>query len=307
MKHTWKITSVLIVMFFITQLFGIFIVSRYSPETISYQNESGELVNETTYNLPYWMDPPEGITPGSSLVSIVFALIFAVFIMLILIKYKIELVLRIWFFVVVALALGISINAIVISFPYSQLISILLAIPLAFFKIFKRNIILHNLTEMAIYPGIASIFVPLLNIWSVVILLIFISIYDIYAVWHAGFMQKMAKYQIQKLKLFSGFFIPYLGKKERQMIKDIKKSGKKNAKNVKVSVAILGGGDVVFPIILAGVVLNSLGILHAIIISIGATLALGALFLASKKGKFYPAMPFITAGCLVALGITLLI
>jgi len=68
-----------------------------------------------------------------------------------------------------------------------------------------------------------------------------------------------------------------------------------------------GGGDVVFPIILAGVVLHTLGLWQAVTISIGATIALGLLFHASKKGKFYPAMPFISAGCLVALGLVYLI
>jgi len=130
-----------------------------------------------------------------------------------------------------------------------------------------------------------------------------------YAVWHAGFMQKMAKYQIQKLKVFSGFFIPYMGKKQRQIIAKAAKSKSKKEKDrkVKVSVAILGGGDVVFPIILAGVVLMHLGLIQALLISVGATVALAGLFYLSKKGKFYPAMPFISAGCFVGLGLAYLI
>jgi hypothetical protein len=89
----------------------------------------------------------------------------------------------------------------------------------------------------------------------------------------------------------------------------LEKARKANIKNkkIKVSVAILGGGDVIFPIILAGVVLNVFGFLSASIISIGATLALSILFYYSEKGKFYPAMPFISAGCLIALGIVYLI
>lgn len=71
--------------------------------------------------------------------------------------------------------------------------------------------------------------------------------------------------------------------------------------------AILGGGDVVFPIILAGVVLRQLGLFHAIIISMGATLSLAFLFYISKRGKFYPAMPFISAGAFIALIIAFLI
>ena len=294
-------------MFFITQLIGILVIHQYPQGVKQITDEQGNVKNVKTYNLPYGMDPPENIDPTSTLVSIIIAIAIAVIFMLVLMRYKVEMFLRIWFFVVVALALGITINSLIIKIPHSSLIALILAIPLAMLKLFKRNIFIHNATELLIYPGIAVIFVPLLNIWTVILLLILISIYDIYAVWHAGFMQKMAQYQIKKLKFFTGFFIPYLGKKEKALIKQAKQNEKLKNKKIKVNVAILGGGDVVFPIILAGVVLNSLGILQALMINIGSTIALAFLFYISKKGKFYPAMPFISAGCLIALGLAFLI
>ena len=106
---------------------------------------------------------------------------------------------------------------------------------------------------------------------------------------------------MEKLKIFAGFLVPYVNKKDVKM-KDIKKG-----KNLKVSVAILGGGDVVFPLILAGIVLIERGLIPALIVVLGATLALSLLFYYSEKGKFYPAMPFITAGCLVFLGLSYLV
>lgn len=309
MKHSIKITLLLLGMFFITQLIGIFVISQYSPQTVQVVDPEGNIVNETTYNLPFGMDPPEDVTPKSTLISIVFAIAFAAFLMFLLMKYKVEVLLKLWFLVVIALAIGITINALILNFPYSSLIAILISLPLAVIKVFKRGIFFHNITELAIYPGIAAIFVPLLNVWTIVLLLILISLYDMYAVWHSGFMQKMAKYQIQKLRIFTGFFVPYIGKKQRQAIAKAAKSKSKKIKDkkVKVSVAILGGGDVVFPIILAGVVFNALGLIPALLISLGATAALAGLFYLSKKGKFYPAMPFITAGCFIALGIAYLI
>ena len=306
MKHSIKIVIILLGMFFLTQLIGILVIHQYSPEVKQVVNEQGILENKTIYNLPYGMEPPPDITPSTTLFSIVLAMAIAVVFMLILMRYKVEFFLRAWFFVVVALALGITIYAFISGVKYAQIIALIIALPLAAIKLFKRNIIVHNITELFIYPGIAAILVPLLNIWTVVILLVLISIYDIYAVWRAGFMQKMAQYQISKLKFFTGFFVPYLGKKEKKLIKQAKESNEKD-KKIKVNVAILGGGDVIFPIILAGVVLNQLGIIPALIISVGATLALAFLFYISKKGKFYPAMPFISAGCFLALGIALLI
>ncbi len=300
MKHNLKITFLLLAMFFVTQLIGLFVIHQYSPVVKQVVDENGTITNMTSYNLPYGMDPPQDVTPQGTLISIIFAIAIAVFLMLALMKFKAEILLRIWFFVVVTLALGITFNSLLLKFPHSSLIAIIIALPIAIFKIFKRNILVHNISELLIYPGIASIFVPLLNIWSVVLLLILISLYDMYAVWHAGFMQKMAQYQIEKVKIFTGFFVPYLGKKEREEIKKAKLS-KSKGKKIKVSLAILGGGDVVFPIILAGVVFNALGLIPALIIALGSTLALAFLFYISEKGKFYPAMPFITSGALIAL------
>src|SRR3989344_4988099 len=310
MKHSLKIILILLGMFFITQLIGLAVIHQYSPQIVQIQDQEGNLVNKTIYNLPYGAEPPEEVSPANTLISIIIAIAIAVIFMLILMRYRAEFFLRTWFFVVVTFSLSITIYSFVSTIPYSQFYVLIISIPLAALKLFKRNIIVHNLTELLIYPGIAAVFVPLLNIWTVVLLLILISIYDIYAVWHAGFMQKMAQYQIKKLKFFTGFFIPYLGAKEMMQVKKAKQEGnieKLKSKKIKVNVAILGGGDVVFPIILGGVVLNTLGFMQALIIAIGATIALAGLFYMSKKGKFYPAMPFISTGCLIALGISLLI
>jgi presenilin-like A22 family membrane protease len=113
-------------------------------------------------------------------------------------------------------------------------------------------------------------------------------------------MVNLAKYQIKTMKVFTGFFIPYLPKGMK-----LSKTGK--GKKVKVSIAILGGGDVAFPLIFAGVVYRAVGLIPALMIIAGATLSLILLFIYSKKGKFYPAMPFLTAGCMLGWIISLLI
>jgi len=300
MKHSLKIVVLLLSMFLTTQLIGLAVANVYFTH------------ND---NIPFGMNPPTDVSPTTSLISIVFAIIFAVLLMLVLMKFRTELFLRLWFFFVICIAIGITVNALFMqtllsafsinlfafSMKVSSLASLLIAVPLAFLKIFKRNTLLHNITELVIYPGIAVIFIPLLSVWTAVLLFVFISAYDMYAVWHAGFMQKMAKYQIKNLKVFSGFFIPYLGKKEMDMINSASKNNKLKGKKIKVNVAILGGGDVVFPIILAGVVLRSMGIISALFVTLGALLGLMYLFYTSKKGKFYPAMPFISAGCFLGL------
>lgn len=302
MKHNLKITVIIMIMFILTQFIGIFVVNHYLFD----KNE-----------LPYGLEPPEIETQSDYSIlfgTIIIAFIIAILLFLFLTKFKIEFFLKLWFFVVVVVALSISFFSVTRSFEKFifgiPLIAALVALFLAIIKIYKRNFFVHNLTELLIYPGIAAVFVPLLNIYTIVGLLILISVYDMWAVWHTGVMQKMAKYQIDKLKIFSGFFLPYLSRKVRKKIKNWKKTLKKSElrkKKIKVNVAILGGGDIVFPIITAGVMLKTLGLLSAILVILGAAFGLSYLFFFSEKKKFYPAMPFITGGILVGIALSYLI
>ncbi len=314
MKHSAKITAILISMFVVAQLIGLAVSYAYTPVVKQVVNETtGEVKNITIHELPYGTAPPEELTPRASIISIIIALVIAIAAMLIFMRYHLELVLRLWFFIVVTLALAVVFNALLINIPsfnsyqaYFQAVALIAALPFAYIKIFKRQIIVHNLTELLIYPGVAAIFVAFLSIGTMVFLLILISAWDIYAVWHSGIMQKMAKYQIKKLRLFTGFFVPYLSKKDKLIIEQAKKQ-KIKGKKLKIAVAILGGGDVVFPMMLAGIVLRQFNLLSALLIVVGATLALGYLLYIGEKGKFYPAMPFITTGCLIALAVVYLL
>lgn len=307
-------------MFVVTQFIGLYVINSNPFYLTTEVNGTAQTVTNPDLQ---WIQPPQIQTQsdfGAYLGSIIFAFIIAIFVLFLLTKFKIDFILKIWFFLVVAIALFITFNAVFTKYIlsaslYFTIPAIVLALGLSFIKIFRRNFIVHNVTELLIYPGIATIFVPILNLWSAVILLLIISMYDIWAVWHSGIMQKMAKYQINELKIFSGFFVPYISKRTREQIKKMRKNKKSQLKNkkIKVNLAILGGGDVIFPIITAGVVLSANialpfglhnfvgGLLPAIFVIAGATLGLGLLLLFSEKKKFYPAMPFITSGIFLGM------
>ncbi len=300
MKHNWEITAILLAMFIVTQFIGLYVVNAYSPVQVV----SGNLVNVDSPDLPFGMQSPEIENESdyfrTVLPSLIIAFIIAISILILLMKFNVSFILKIWFFGVVIIAISISLIAI---FPFLQKftwIALLISLPFAFVKIFRRSFFIHNLTELFIYPGIAAVFVAILNIWTIIALLIIISIYDMWAVWKSGIMQKMAKYQIDKVGVLAGFFIPNASKKVKGKIKNMTKSELKKSK-IKVNVAILGGGDVVFPIIAAGVILKTWGLWPAICVIIGATIGLASLFLLAKKKKFYPAMPFISAGIFLGM------
>ncbi len=303
-KHNLKITLIILAMFIATQLIGIYTINFYLSDGIKLPYGFDNQVPQNTGNVP------EIYT--SFLVSLLFSFVIAVAVIMILMKIKSAIIMRAWFFIVIALALGITINILTLKLdlPYASWIALILGILLAYLKMFKRNTIVHNSTELLVYPGIAAIFASFLNLWTTIVLLIIISVYDIWAVWHSGIMQKMAKFQIESLGVFGGFFIPYADKKTKEKIKLLKMRYKNKKipqsvikrKNIKVNLAILGGGDIIFPAIAAGVFLKTFkSIPGALIVTAFASLSLLLLLKFSKKKKFYPAMPFLTMGILLGM------
>jgi len=314
LKHNFKITAILLGMFLLTQFIGLYVVNYYS----STQIVNGEAVKIESPALPFDMAPPEVESQAEYyglFFWILIAFVGAIFLMFLLTKLDWSIILKLWFFLVVIMALSISLFVLTTKLGIERtyfeipLIATAIALPLAFIKIYKREFLVHNLTELFIYPGIAAVFVPILNIYTMIVLLILISIYDMWAVWKSGIMQKMVKYQINKLNLLAGFFIPHADAKTKKEIKLMKGQYKNkkglekalNKKKFKINVAILGGGDIIFPIITAGVVLKTWGLAPALFVIAGATLGLGYLFIRSKKKKFYPAMPFITVGIFLGM------
>ncbi|MFC1686237.1 presenilin family intramembrane aspartyl protease [Nanoarchaeota archaeon] len=324
MKHDSRVIGILILMFVVTQLIGLVVIDSYSEKITKTYVIDGVEKNITLGEIPYDLEPPE-IAPKDAFGSITIAFVIAVVLFFFLSKLRANLLIQIWFTLVVFLTVAVALNGLLLKSyqPLGIEISIVklfpwiagaIAIPLTFFKTIKRNLIVHNVSELLIYPGLAAIFVPILRPWSIVALLLLISVYDMWAVWHSKFMIKLAKYQIENLKVFTGFFLPYVRQTDRVKLKKIQtiKSKSKAMKaikksKIKVSLALLGGGDVAFPLIFAGVVMRwGTGFVPALFVVAGATLGLLGLFIYSKKGKFYPAMPFITVGCLIGWGISFL-
>jgi len=288
MKHTLKITLILLGLFFISQIIGLAVINAYIEHE---KIEIGVTEKATFKELPMNLTRPE-IEEKTSFAYILIAILIVTVAVLFLMKLGGILLWKLWYFLAIWLCLGIALAAFMSSIP-----AMIIAFLTATYKVFRPALIIQNLTEVLIYGGLASIFVPIMNVSSAVLLLIFISVYDYIAVYKTKHMIKLAKFQ-SKLKMFAGLIIPYkLGK--------LRRKGK--AKLVKVRTTVLGGGDIGFPLIFAGVVMKGLmltnvmwlGFLKVLIIPVFTTLSLLYLLLKAEKKKFYPAMPFLTVGCLV--------
>ena len=224
-------------------------------------------VGDDWKNLPLNIERPK-IGGEFSYTSVLMGLIFATILAFILIKFEARIIWKIWFFLSVWFTLMIAFGSVL-----RESLAFVLGLGLALWKIFKNNVYVHNLTELFIYGGLAAIFVPILNVMIASIILVAISIYDYIAVRKTKHMIKLAKFQTA-MKVFAGLYIPY-------------------SKNRR---AILGGGDIGFPLLFTGAVFMQIG-WNALYVTFGVTISLGLLLYYGRKGRYYPAMPYLTAGC----------
>jgi presenilin-like A22 family membrane protease len=343
-KHNWTVTLMLVVLFVLSQVVGLWLINRESTVAINpATNMTAVMFNDTAIGAR-----PE-TTGSGSLIYILIAIAIGTGLVLLIVKFGRTNIWRSWFFLAVWMALWVSLGVLIrfkIWFDYD--IAGILALILTAWKIFKPNIFVHNITEVLMYAGIGLIIVPLFDVTWAIVLLLIISVYDMYAVWKSKHMVAMAQFQT-KSNVFAGLMIPYRQDEKSKKVEIFSNPNKvagrnSNSSSVNASEvtrhgaakiragktspknAILGGGDIAFPLIFIGTVMNGIilklslanpsmalnaikatAFLQSSIIILTSTIALTLLFVFAKKGKFYPAMPFLTAGCLIGWAITLLL
>jgi len=283
----------LVLLFFLTQLIGLSILYKDISIKIGPTGEKEVVHTETV------LGPRPEITGWETFVWIMSGVAISTGLILVIVWLKKVVFWKALFFISVFMTISLALG---VFMPTEY--AFILAFVLAALKLYKPNLFIHNIAQVLMYSGIAILLVPLFDITWIIAVLIVISIYDIYAVFKSKHMVKMALFQT-KSKLFAGLTIP------------LKRGKKVKGKKVKLKSAIIGGGDVAFPLLFAGVVMEnlmkaatvSMGIafLKVLIIPIIVSLTLLFLLIKGEEGKFYPGMPFITTGCLIAYGIVYLI
>ena len=306
MKHPLRITLILVSLFFITQLFGLAVLNHYIVKKVSFEriNNSTVKVVNVSWNSNSLVGPPPKVNQNLSFLFIFIAILVSTLLFFVLIKFRAKPLWGLWYALAVFSASAISLAAFM-----SEVWAVVLALLITALKVKSKNAYIHNLTEPFVYAGVAVILVPFFNMFSIFGLLILIALYDYIAVNKSKHMVSLAKFQLSNGN-FVGLAVP---KSDNSKLKveisklnsNIKKE--KESKKGDDRIAILGGGDLTFPLVFAGVMLKYFPIQKVLLIPLFATIALTLLFAYSKKNKFYPAMPFLTAGCALGYVVALII
>lgn len=301
MKYHPKIILVLTGMFLLSQIAGLAFVYG-DLRVVRTPAGALETVHPETAIGPR---PEVDRETGEPLLFILSGVLIGTLLLLLIIRFARVNFWRVLFFVAVLSTITVALGVFL-----DPLLAFVLAVALAVLKLFKPNQVMHNLTEILVYAGIAVLFVPLFNVFWAAILLLVISAYDAFAVWQSRHMVKMAKFQAGA-GLFAGFHIRFQkGASPGQKAARTERAEREGAGQGE---AILGGGDVAFPLIFSGAVMEWLvtaeqaGKEAAFALTLAIPLVLAAvlllLLLKGREGRFYPAMPFLTAGCLAGLAL----
>jgi len=202
------------------------------------------------------------------IISLPASIIILTVVFILLHKLGLKNILLLWYSLAFITTVFFSLSAFM-----QEIYAVTIATVLLIIKFCSKDEYIHNIAELFVYGGLTVVFLPLLTPKIMIILLILISAYDIYSVFYSKHMIVLAKNQ-ESLNIFSGLKV-----------------------RVDDNVSMLGGGDMAFPLMFASVMLRDYGALHGLLIVYGAVIGLLTLILLSKKNKFYPAMPLITAGC----------
>lgn len=168
---------------------------------------------------------------------------------------------------------------------------------IVFWRIKKPSIFNHNLCMVLALAGIGGIFSLSVSSETVVLLLVLFSVYDFVAVYKTKHMQRMAS-EMARHDAILALVIP-------SRTRDFKTS--LTGKGVKKRSFVLGGGDIAFPLLLAGSLVRE-GLFFSSLVAVFSLFGLFFSFYIFYKKGFKSAMPalppialFSLIGYLIAL------
>lgn len=260
MKYSPITFIAVISLFLVCQFFGLFVATSYK-----------------TVELPYSLTPP-AISGTEAVVMIIISLIVMTFIFYLFSRLKHAKLLKLWFSIALIICISISLSLFI-----GDVLAIIIAVVITIIRLKEKELYVHNLSEILLYGGLAALFAPLFNLFTILLLLLIISVYDYFSVFITKHMITLAKSEAST-NLFTGLLI---------------RNGDEQA--------MLGGGDIAFTLLFATIISFERGLFYGFLSIYLVTACLLGLIVLGKKGKFYPAMPILSIGCSITYLLSLIL
>jgi presenilin-like A22 family membrane protease len=158
--------------------------------------------------------------------------------------------------------------------------------------LFWDRVWLHDLLLLITLSGAGSVFGFLFSPWTFMIFMLVIAVYDVAAV-RFGFMVWMAD-KLSESATLPAFIFPKQIRDWKLNLQNVRVGDLKKKESDKREYAILGGGDIGFPLMLAVSVFFEAGLVSAVLVGAFALMGLMSASLIQLlwlKGKPMPALP----------------
>ncbi len=186
--------------------------------------------------------------------------------------------------------------------PFSDLISLSLAIIITVILIKNPEWYLVDIVGIFVTVGIALILGVSLGIIPIVIFLSILAIYDAISVYKTKHMISLAD-NVIKYNLPALFVVPSKSNFSFKKVKGISKNREKGGREA----YYMGYGDVLIPSILVISAARNFGFISALFTLVGSLLTMLLLTAMVNTGKPQPGLPYLNAGALAGLILSLLL
>lgn len=166
--------------------------------------------------------------------------------------------------------------------------------------LFWARVWLHDLLLLIALAGAGSVFGFLFSPWTFMIFMLIIAVYDVLAV-RFGFMVWMVD-KLSESTTLPAFIFPKQIRDWKLSLQDVRLGEMKKDESAEREYAVLGGGDIGFPLMLAVSVYFATNLASAVFVGVFALVGLMSAFLVQLlwlKGKPMPALPPIAALSLI--------
>lgn len=223
-------------------------------------------------------------------------IVFTIIMLILLRKNRVHFI-KGFYFVVIGLVLFLIFSVLlsyfipgILGYYLPTIIGILIGVIVPLYLYKKPNWLLNNIVGIIVGGGSAAVLGTNIGIVPVVLFLIILIFYDLYAVKFSKHMVTLAEGTV-KAGLPALFIFP---EDNTTFVKEIEKDGERAA-------MFMGFGDAAVPSILIVSVMYNFNLIATILVLSGTIIGLFILFIFLRYGKPLPGLPFLNTGALLGL------
>ncbi len=251
---------------------------------------------------------PEGVAQDP--ISGVYLLLMigvATGLMLLLLKFKKNFLISAWFYSAIFLTMLVFFSVFV-----SAPLAIAITLTLFLTRYFTDELGLRNIIDMFSFAGAGALFGTMIGFVPALIFLFVLAIYDIISVFVTGHMIDLAKGGLST-DTFMGIVFADEEIPDETEAKDMEvpESSESEGEVKEAGISIVGGGDVIAPMILSVSLLKNFPLYSSVMTSLGSVVGLLVLMNYKSEKQFLPAIPtvagFAVLGFLLSLPLVIFI